>query len=96
MLRRPRPLANDGATTQRDLVRMLHIERATSSRGVAALVRKGLIDQGPHPRDQRRKVLHISASGMKLWEQLPDPIALIQPTAVNGVEDADLNTVVRV
>jgi MarR family transcriptional regulator, lower aerobic nicotinate degradation pathway regulator len=89
-------LANDGPTMQRDLVQMLQIDRATLSGVVAALVRKGLIDQKPHPTDQRQKVLHITTSGEKLWQQLPDPIALILATAFDGVDDADLDTVVRV
>jgi MarR family transcriptional regulator, lower aerobic nicotinate degradation pathway regulator len=89
-------LANDGPTMQRDLVQMLQIDRATLSGVVAALVRKGLIDQKPHPTDQRQKVLHITTSGEKLWQQLPDPIALILATAFDGVDDADQDTVVRV
>ena len=89
-------LANDGPTMQRDLVQMLQIDRATLSGVVAALVRKGLVAQEPHPSDLRQKVLHITASGMKLWERLPDPIELIVATAFDGVEDVDLDTVVRV
>ena len=38
-------LANHGPTMQRDLGRVLQIERATLSGIVATLVRKGLIDQ---------------------------------------------------
>jgi hypothetical protein len=45
-------LANDGPAMQRDLARLLQIERATLSGIVAALVRKGLVDQVPGPADQ--------------------------------------------
>ena len=89
-------LANDGPTLQRDLVRMLQIERATLSGVVSALVRKGLIDQEPHPSDLRQKVLHLTVAGQRLWQRLPDPIELIVATAFDGVDDADLQTVVRV
>ncbi|MCL4367563.1 MAG: MarR family transcriptional regulator [Actinobacteria bacterium] len=89
-------LANDGPTMQRDLVRMLQIERATLSVIVGTLVRKGLVDQMPAPADQRQRALRITAAGMKLWEELPDPIALIQAVAFNGVDDAELATAVRV
>jgi MarR family transcriptional regulator, lower aerobic nicotinate degradation pathway regulator len=89
-------LAHDGPTMQGELVRMLQIERATMSGIVAALVRKGLIDQTPDPTDQRQRVLSLTASGVTLWEQLPDPLALIRATAFEGVDDTDLETVVRV
>jgi DNA-binding MarR family transcriptional regulator len=78
------------------LMQMLQIDRATLSGVVTALVRKRLVAQEPHPSDLRQKVLHITASGMKLWERLPDPIELIVATAFDGVEDVDLETVVRV
>ena len=89
-------LAHDGPTNQRELVRMLQIERATLSAIVAALVRKGLIDQESHPTDQRQKVLHLTAAGRELWQELPDPTALIRATAFTGVDEAELEIVVRV
>lgn len=89
-------LVNDGPTRQRDLVRVLQIERATLSVIVAALVRKGLIDQAPDPADQRQRVLSITPAGRGLWEQLPDPTAVIRATAFEGVDEADLEIVVRV
>ena len=66
-------LANHGPTMQRDLGRMLQIERATLSGIVATLVRKGLIDQMPGSEDQRQRVLRLTGAGMALWAQLPDP-----------------------
>ena len=49
-------LANEAATMQRDLARVLQIERATLSGVVATLVRKGLVDQAPSSEDQRQRV----------------------------------------
>ena len=83
-------LANEGPTRQRDLVRMLQIERATLSGIVATLVRKGLIEQLADAADQRQRVLRITASGRRLWKELPDPVALILSTAFDGVGQADL------
>jgi MarR family transcriptional regulator, lower aerobic nicotinate degradation pathway regulator len=40
-------LANAGPARQRELVRMLQVERATLSVIVTTLVRKGLVDQMP-------------------------------------------------
>lgn len=88
-------LANDGPTMQRDLGQMLQIERATLSGIVAALVRKGLVEQTPDPVDQRQRMLHITASGRRLWDELPD-LTLIEAVAFDGVDPAELATVVKV
>lgn len=71
-------LVNDGPTMQRDLSQLLRIERATLSGVVATLVRKGLVTQVPDAVDQRQRILSITAAGRKLWDDLPDPIALAQ------------------
>ena len=89
-------LANNGPTMQRDLVRLLQIERATLSGIVATLVRKGLIDQTPASQDQRQRMLHLTTSGKKLWKELPDPIALILSVAFDGVDQRELATASRV
>lgn len=89
-------LANNGATMQRDLGRILHIERATLSGIVAALVRKGLVDQAPDVTDQRQRMLRLTESGARLWDELPDPIAVIQTVSVQGVDEADVATAIRV
>ena len=89
-------LANDGPTMQRDLLRMLQIERATLSGVVGALVRKGVVEQVPDRTDQRQKRLQLTAQGRKLWDELPDPIALIHHAAFDGIDDADIAITVRV
>jgi DNA-binding MarR family transcriptional regulator len=89
-------LANDGPTMQRDLGRMLQIERATLSAIVATLVRKGLVDQTPGSEDQRQRVLRITDTGMQLWQTLPDPLALIREIAFNDSDAAELATARRV
>jgi DNA-binding MarR family transcriptional regulator len=89
-------LANAGPTRQRELVRMLQVERATLSVIVTTLVRKGLVDQLPDSGDQRQRVLRITGAGMKLWEELPDPLALIREIAFDGADAAELATARRV
>ena len=81
---------------QRDLVRMLQIERATLSGIVTTLVRKGLIDQAPDSIDQRQRMLRITRSGMKLWKELPDPTSLILAVAFDGADPAELAIARRV
>jgi DNA-binding MarR family transcriptional regulator len=89
-------LANEGPTMQRDLVRMLQIERATLSGIVATLVRKGLICQSPDSDDQRQRMLRITRSGTKLWKELPDPTDLILAIAFDGADPAELAIARRV
>jgi DNA-binding MarR family transcriptional regulator len=89
-------LATDGPTIQRDLGRMLQIERATLSGIVATLVRKGLVDQMPGSEDQRQRVLRITDAGTKLWKELPDPLALIRAIAFDGSDAAELAIALRV
>lgn len=89
-------LANIGPTAQRDLVLMLHVERATLSGVLLALAKKGFVNQEPDPGDQRQKILTLTDSGRALWERLPDPIDLIQRTAFDGVSSDDLATTARV
>jgi DNA-binding MarR family transcriptional regulator len=89
-------LANDGPTKQRDLLLALGIERATLSGVIAALVRKGLVEQMPDPVDQRQKTLKITPTGRDLWESLPDPVAIIATVAFDGVDPTDIATASRV
>jgi DNA-binding MarR family transcriptional regulator len=62
---------------------------------VSTLVRKGLVEQTADPADQRQRILRITASGLKLWDELPD-LALIEALAFEGVDAAELATVVKV
>ena len=89
-------LANEGPTMQRDLVRMLQIERATLSGIVTTLVRKGLVYQTPDSEDQRQRMLRITRSGTKLWRELPDPIELITAVAFDGADPTELAIARRV
>ena len=81
---------------QRDLVRMLQIERATLSGIVTTLVRKGLVDQTPDSEDQRQRMLRITRSGTRLSKKLPDPTNLILAVAFDGTDPAELSIARRV
>jgi DNA-binding MarR family transcriptional regulator len=89
-------LVNEGPTMQRDLVRILQVERATLSGIVATLVRKGLVDQTPDSEDQRQRMLRITRLGTKLWKQLPDPTDLVLAVAFDGADPAELAIARRV
>jgi DNA-binding MarR family transcriptional regulator len=88
-------LATDGPTKQRDLVKALHVERATLSAIIAVLVRKGLVEQVPDPVDQRQKLLRMTGAGATLWKALPD-LAVIHDVAFEGMDAADVAAAIRV
>lgn len=88
-------LATAGPTMQRDLVRLLEIERATMTGIVATLVRKGLVEQEPDRVDQRQKLLRMTAAGAKLWGELPD-LSFIRSVAFDGIDAAEMATTVKV
>ena len=89
-------LANSGPTLQRDLGKLLQIEKATLSGVVSTLVWKGLIEQVPDVKDQRQRLLRLTASGKKLWRELPDPATLTLPVAFDGFSESELKTARRV
>jgi len=89
-------LTNEGPTMQRDLVRILQIERATLSGIVKTLVRKGFVHQTPDSVDQRQRMLRITRSGTKLWKELPNPMDLISAVAFEDADPAELAIARRV
>ena len=89
-------LVHHGPTMQRDLGRLLQIERSTLTVIVRALVRKGWVEQVADEADQRRKLLRMTAAGMELWDRLPELSTVINETAFGGISDADIETAVRV
>lgn len=88
-------LATDGPTMQRDLVKVLQVERATLSGIIGVLVRKGLVEQVADRVDQRQKLLRMTAAGTRLWKELPD-LAVIHDVAFNGMDDAAIATAIQV
>lgn len=88
-------LATEGPTLQRDLVRLLAIERATMTGIVATLLRKGLVEQETDQADQRQKLLRLTAAGAKLWGELPD-LTFIRAVAFDGIDDARIATAIEV
>ena len=88
-------LAHQGPTLQRDLQRMLQVERATLSVVVTTLARKGLVEQLPDRVDQRQRLLRLTSAGTRLWKALPD-LSRIEDIAFAGIDAADIATAARV
>ena len=89
-------LANHGPTAQREFLGILQIEKPTLSDVVGALVRKGFVEQAPDSDDQRQRVLGLTEAGRRLWEDLPDPIAMMRAVAFEGVDGATMDLVANV
>lgn len=89
-------LAHAGPTMQKDLSKILKVERSTLTVIVGELVRKGLVTQIPDEADQRQKRLELTGAGEALWRELPDPIVLIHQVAFAGIDEAEIAVAVRV
>jgi MarR family transcriptional regulator, lower aerobic nicotinate degradation pathway regulator len=89
-------LVHEGPTPQREMGRLLEVERATLSGIVSTLVRKELVTQEADPSDQRQRILRITEAGRSLWDELPDPLAVAAEVAFGGIDAADLATARRV
>jgi DNA-binding MarR family transcriptional regulator len=88
-------LVHAGPTRQRELQRILQVERATLSAVVVTLVRKQLVEQIPDSVDQRQKLLRLTATGEALWHKLPD-LAHIHSVAFGGMNPDDIEVAIRV
>jgi len=88
-------LVHAGPTRQRELQRILQVERATLSAVVVTLVRKQLVEQIPDSVDQRQKLLRLTAIGEALWRDLPD-LNRIHAVAFGGIDAADIEVAIRV
>lgn len=89
-------LSANGPVRQRDLAELLEIERATVSEVVAALARKGFVEQATDPHDQRQKLLQLTRAGIRLWSVLPNPIRIIADVAFGECDPADVEITRRV
>lgn len=89
-------LVTEGQLEQRAIAGLLHVERATASGVVLALVRKGLAEQVESPADRRQKLVRLTDAGGQLWSRLPDPIGLTHKIAFAGISEEDMTTAVRV
>jgi DNA-binding MarR family transcriptional regulator len=69
---------DDAEVSQVQLAQHAGVDVMMTSQVVRTLVAKGFIDRGPHPRDTRANLLHVTARGL----------AVVRP-AILRVEEAD-------
>lgn len=88
-------LVHAGPTRQRELQRILQVERATLSAVVVTLARKQLVEQIPDSVDHRQKLLRLTAMGEALWRKLPD-LTRLHSVAFGGIDADDIEVAIRV
>jgi len=91
-----RHLAAAGPTAQRDLGRIIGVERAALSGIVSTLVRKGLVEQAVSAADQRQRELTLTPAGRELLDGLPDPFEEVREVALAGIDPADIAAAIQV
>lgn len=85
-----------GELPQRELQAILGIESATLTPLIAALVRKGWLEQIPSLEDRRAKNLVLTASGARHFRSVPNPIVQARKKAFSGIDAKDLENARRV
>ena len=78
-----------GLMTQRDLQSILQVEPATLSGVVDALVTKGWLERLENPEDKRGRVLKLTPLGEQRYATIPNPVAAVERTMLEGVSAED-------
>ena len=78
-----------GLMTQRDLQSILQVEPATLSGVVDALVSKGWLERLENPEDKRGRVLRLTPLGEERYATIPNPVAAVERTMLQGVSAED-------
>lgn len=71
--------------TQKDLMRLLHIEQATVSRTLVRMERDELVLRKKNPNDRRNSLLHLTDKGIKLKTAVESAIDDLRATANKGL-----------
>lgn len=85
-----------GTLPQRELQSILNIKSATLTPLVAALVNKGWLVQKLSPNDQRSKILRLTASGVKHFDSIPNPIIQARKKALAGLDKVEIENARKV
>lgn len=81
-------LGEHAAMTARDVGQATSMHKTKVSRAVAALEKKGFLDRGANPADQREQLLQLSSKGRTMYEALiPKALAYSQNLEASLTED---------
>jgi DNA-binding MarR family transcriptional regulator len=78
-----------GELTQRALQEIMKVESATLTGIVDVLVAKGWLDRLEDSVDKRVRVLRLTATGHERWEEIPDPIGIVEKRMFRGIGRED-------
>ncbi|WP_084266052.1 MarR family winged helix-turn-helix transcriptional regulator [Actinomadura macra] len=84
-----------GPMTLREIAETADVDPSAATIAVNQLERRGLVRRGPHPDDNRRKLVHLTDAGLKAAETarrfLTDP-----PSALTALDADDLAGLTRI
>jgi DNA-binding MarR family transcriptional regulator len=83
-------VAVHGPLSPSELATLAHLERAHVSRAITELVSKGLHERGHVPNDGRRARMAITASGLRLYEDVFPQIARINQAVLGALTAGQL------
>lgn len=78
----------------RDICEITEQPRNTISRGVAALVRKGFVEQAPDPEDARRVVLCLTGAGRAMHDRVMPMFVEAEARLATALNEAERATLV--
>jgi DNA-binding MarR family transcriptional regulator len=81
--------------TLREIAQAVEVDPSAATVAVDRLERRGLVRRGPHPQDNRRKLVHLTDAGRQaaatVQRILTDP-----PAALAALDPADLAALTRI
>jgi DNA-binding MarR family transcriptional regulator len=81
--------------TLREIAQAVDVDPSAATVGVDQLERRGLVRRGPHPDDNRRKLVHLTAAGLRAATTARRILADPPPVLATLTAD-DLATLTRI
>lgn len=82
-----------GESSQSELAQRMHIEAPTLVGVLDRMERDGWITRATDDRDRRRKVIRVSPQVEPVWARMVDCAKGVRAQAIEGVSEAELQTV---
>jgi DNA-binding MarR family transcriptional regulator len=82
----------DQEVTAKDIIERSKTSKATTSQTLNGLVKKGLIRMVPSKKDQRKKVISLTAKGEEIHQEFRDAFVGITATVKKGITPEEEKT----
>ena len=89
----PRPRSPAAGTHASEIAEARGVSRPAISSLVAALLRKGLVQQRENPEDRRRKTLHITSKGLSALEKIEPLRQNVNATFFRDFSESEMTVV---